>query len=642
MNAVYVKKALKAGDSTGKSKAIPTSVNDENQFHEKTRQNASRDMHARFSQLGLSLSVGIQRVVHDLKAEKVTTHWVRPSDWIKTLMKKAPHCLIGECKDVSLQLEAFWAAYKQSHPRHAVFEHHSNKLGKVLPLALFGDEGRGPKRDKFLVWTMESLIGLDDMQASPCNCAQQVSDMEAAGLDLCLPDCVQPFPPHLLSRAASQTTNYKGHSYVTRHLLFGFPGWAYKDDMVMEKHLELLAADMSKLFWTGVEVHNGETFFAALCAIKGDMKHMVQLGIERSYHKLRGGMMCSLCEAGYVDSELKPFEDTKDEPDWAITMGSSRPWDTEPKLCAIPYDSSFPEKAFALDVFHLFKVGMARDLVASMVLVLCNLTFFDACTCPNNCCNEVVCMLFFLYTFFLAVCLICSKDVPGGTKNLPDRLASAHGLFSLWCSANRVSPGLRSFGKSFFNVTSKASYAWSSTKGSDSMLVLRFLSFYVGLRNAGNDPLGQLHSDLLKTFKRTVDAALDAFEIMNKHGLWLHRQCAQLLFLKLKILLRGYKLLARKVHDMDMTGFGLKPKFHGMGHVAFKIRSDLLAGACLIQNPLSEACEQNEDSVGRVSRLSRQLSSRGLTCRILQRYFYKKRALLTRRQPGSSKQKKRQ
>ena len=53
-----------------------------------------------------------------------------------------------------------------------------------------------------------------------------------------------------------------------------------------------------------------------------------------------------------------------------------RPWDEQPVLCTIPFDIDRPEALFKLDIFHLFKVGMGRDLVGAIVLIA-RLGYYD-------------------------------------------------------------------------------------------------------------------------------------------------------------------------------------------------------------------------------------------------------------------------
>ena len=111
------------------------------------------------------MPVKIEDVVHRSGNHCVTSHWVRPSSWVRELMRLYPGSLTGgltDINDIDLQFRTFWRLYQQFHGDHQIFssplQHH---LGRVIPIALFGDEGRGPKRGQFLVWSMESVLGLD-------------------------------------------------------------------------------------------------------------------------------------------------------------------------------------------------------------------------------------------------------------------------------------------------------------------------------------------------------------------------------------------------------------------------------------------------------------------------------------------------
>lgn len=222
------------------------------------------------------------------------------------------------------------------------------------------------------------------------------------------------------------------------------------------------------------------------------------------------------------------------------------------------------------------------------------------------------------------------QDSPGDSLDLRFRLIRAHKLFMLWCSANSVSPGLRSFTRNFLNFTTRASFAWINAKGSDVMHLMRWLKWYVALRLEMPDAVSRTHTELLKLFLHTTDHGLKMFSIMHGHGLWLSRPCSEYLYNVMMIFLKGYKALGSKLLSMGMTGFGLKPKFRGLHHLAFAIRTSLQRGANMALNPLAMACEQCEDTVGRVSRVSRILNTRTITKRVLQLYFLKKKALIRR------------
>ena len=145
--------------------------------------NASRDVRRRFVSLGLSLPIRISHIKHDLKDGATITHWVKPTDWIRTLLGKCPHALLGDYIDFGLQLESFWHFYKQHHPDHEVFKHHINDLRHTIPLSLFGDEGRGPKRGNFLIWSIESTLGLGNLPKDwKCNCANDLAKLPKTDL----------------------------------------------------------------------------------------------------------------------------------------------------------------------------------------------------------------------------------------------------------------------------------------------------------------------------------------------------------------------------------------------------------------------------------------------------------------------------
>eukprot|EP00438_Fugacium_kawagutii_P018224 Skav218339 [mRNA] locus=scaffold755:551991:552857:- [translate_table: standard] len=275
----------------------------------------------------------------------------------------------------------------------------------------------------------------------------------------------------------------------------------------------------------------------------------------------------------------------------------SRPWENDhcPQVAAIPFDLlGRQEGMFRLDLFHLLKVGLSRDVVGSLVVIYSRVGFFDA------------------------------NDDP---RDFPERLARAHGSFRLWCLQNGKSPGLRSFTRSFFNCESFACSPWSNSKGSDTTLLLGWLRWFTGLKLA-TDPEGM--DTFLKTAKTVTSAILDLHHLCETHGLFLDRACAQLLYCKMMIVAKGYHLLAREACTYRMVGFGLKPKYHGLKHVAFQLRKALLSGAPKILNPNYCSCESNEDHVGKVSSLARKVSTRTIGHRVLERYFLKSKALFDR------------
>ena len=257
------------------------------------------------------------------------------------------------------------------------------------------------------------------------------------------------------------------------------------------------------------------------------------------------------------------------------------------------------EEFFQLDTFHLVKVGLGRDLCGSGILVLARLGLYDWEGCTS--------------------------------KTLSDRLQRAHQSFSLWCAGCKCKPGLRSFTKQFLNIQSKKSFAWMNTKGSDTMMVIRYLKWFAGIELiAPSTKKAEENQKIMRLLKHTTDNLLQAFSIIHGHGLWLDRPCGKLLYTCFMVTLRGYKSLAKHALQLQLCGFAFKPKFHGLHHVAYKLRLDLLAGNQRVLNPVCWMCEQDEDKVGKISRLSRRISVRNQTSQILYRYMLKKKSCLAR------------
>ncbi|CAE7461598.1 unnamed protein product [Symbiodinium sp. CCMP2592] len=300
-----------------------------------------------------------------------------------------------------------------------------------------------------------------------------------------------------------------------------------------------------------------------------------------------------------------PFDELAHEPSWASTLFQQRPWDSTPGMCNVPHDSDAPERVLKYDMFHLFKVGLGRDICGSLVF-LARLGYYDD---PNG----------------------------GDDANIKSRLNRCFSHFKLWRLASHKTAAVRYFSKSLFNLKRLTDFAWANTKGSDTMLLLEYLSFYVTiLLRRPNLPAA--HAALFPILKKTILESQKAFTLMYKHGLWLRRACAQNLYLRLMSVLSGYQHLAQLALTMRMPFFALKPKFHGIHHVAYEIRQALLANAKLIPNPIMWGCEQGEDLIGRVCALSIKVSVTTISKRVLQRHFLKKAALIRRhRQLRSSR-----
>lgn len=570
---------------------------------------AERDFQKLFTEMGLSIPIPIQSFEHhivDPDAKQVTTYHIRPQDWVKHWLDSCPE-LLGGCNGSPAQnFESFWRMYEFQHPGHEVYNAHRNNLKNVLPLAIHGDEGRSLKKTNYLVVSVESVFGsIEDPRVhAGCSCKSFLAsrpDLPSYRPESEIKDDV--FAQH----ARKQLTNFKGHSYLSRWLIFGLGGWiSKKHPGVAKKMLELLSQDMTDLFNNGVVLTNGQVVYAAIVGIKGDMDfHTKYSALERSYSNLgrkRAIKMCHLCQAG---SESYPFEDYQEDPAWSDSrsMLAERPWNIHqpPALNTIPFDQDGPELALRGDAFHIVKLGVGRDVVGGTLVLLLRKGFFD---------------------------------YPGCSTKIDERFCRAHSSFALWCAAEGKSPGLRSFTKSYFNMTSLISAPWASSKASDTVLLLQWLIWFLKLNISSPvvPGYGPLLDELLQVCQSTI-----GINILHHHGLWLERDCATTLYVHMMTCLRGYAVLGRRAMTLHVRAFIQKPKHHALHHIAFALKRQLKTSASLILSPQAFSNDVNEDYVGRISRLSRRVSIRLCDLRVCQRLFLKIAALLRQRRGTGAK-----
>ena len=143
--------------------------------------------------------------------------------------------------------------------------------------------------------------------------------------------------------------------------------------------------------------------------------------------------------------------------------------------------------------------------------------------------------------------------------------------------------------------------------------------------------------NVLRGMMQLTDGLLNFTSMQYSHDLWLPRECAEFMYLQGLVALRSYGYLARHCMGLGKRYFGMRPKFHLLAETVFELKSCVTLGHTWILSPVIYNCEVNEDFIGRVSRISRHVSSRTVVLRTLQRYGVALRARLRRLKPRSSK-----
>lgn len=558
----------------------------------KTTSNVARNAYRMIRRAGLAWKIHIETIDFEKPdGSFLEMHYLKPTAILEYFVAHCPMLVCGAKDVLEMQTScaAFWKAYKKYHGGHEVFSvHGENNWSHIIPLALHGDEGKGKRRSNTTVVALEAVIGCKG-QTDSCSC--------------CQPSCIDVslWGPrgdgeHLLAK--HQRTNMKSHSYLQHWPLFIVPGTLHKEYKPLTHFLmDAIATDLVQLFQTGIQAH-GTTWFGAVIGAKGDLKWHSKIGrFQRGFEhmgRIRDIPCCHCCLGG---ARGLPAEDiATDHPCWETSMWSTRPWaaNNPPSLQIVPFDSRGPEKLYRHDPFHTLKLGLYRDFVASVIF------------------------LFMRWGFF-------------GGGAVPVKLETAHSHFRLWCLAQRKTASLRSFSKAFFNYTSTSSYPWANAKGSDVTLMMKWL------RTATcaflSDCSDHEKVEVLKTIWSAANLAVQFFDHMNGHCLWLSTSCGAVLYEYGHSFLIGYTWLAGYAHRSQMCLFSVKPKAHFFRHILLDLRLQLEKNDRVILNPLCWNCEQNEDFIGRMSALTIKLDSRVATHRVLEFWMVKASILFKRHFP---------
>ena len=550
----------------------------------------------------------------ELKGEPLRIPYIKPSDYLKKLLECYPEVVWGDgFGDEQQRCKSFWKAYYWSHPTHTAFSTFSeNELVHLLPIQVHGDEGTGSKKQPVSIFNWQTVWGQQTEKTKHIK-AQKFGECKScrdgSGISKC---CSVPrkcprgsastmeLSPEDLLELQTQLPTSSGHSFLQRHLVFVLPTYLVKKGPeVLEAVLLATAQDLKLLFTEGIRVHD-KHIYAALVSLKGDAKWHAGVGhFTRSYARLGDVTSRPICPECHGGECGMPFEDTSSDPCWVRTLYETVPWMNPGSLEEIPFDSSCPSRKYKRDPLHVFKIGLARDITGSGILLLCRrLKWFDE---------------------------------HGDSIAMGNRLKRAHSRFALWAAATGNTPSLRAFTKDTLHLARVDSFAFTNYKGSDSMLLLQWLRTELRLLQRQERYLHHEDIDLVKALIQVCDSSLAFFRILYSHGLWLPKKCVVNLRDHTLRITRGYNFLAAQCLNRSFPGFGLKSTIHSMHHFAVDLDIALQNGAPCYPSFLMQDCSQCEDFIGRTARVARAVHARTTSLRCLQRHLIKKKMLLRNR-----------
>ena len=239
-----------------------------------------------------------------------------------------------------------------------------------------------------------------------------------------------------------------------------------------------------------------------------------------------------------------------------------------------------------------------------------------------------------------ALVLLASWNTWGAAAlNFDERMTRAFDDFLFCCSVElKGTPHCKSFTRDGLHFDRETSFPWAGWKGSDTMLVLRWMvrliRYGIVTTDArsgtsllseppGPQQLLQFQKDVLQAILDGACSMVRFFQILYHSGAWLDRKAARGVALNVNMFCASYYFLAGRCQQERLCRFHLEPSLHMYRHMGLRVQRLLDKGCDRILSPACFLAESSEDFVGQVARLARRTSARSTCSRTIQRYLIK-------------------
>lgn len=166
---------------------------------------------------------------------------------------------------------------------------------------------------------------------------------------------------------------------------------------------------------------------------------------------------------------------------------------------------------------------------------------------------------------------------------------------------------------------SKGAYPFLGCKGSDTIVILKWLQFLAGLYL--QDPSWSAQNKKVLTWmQQGAKAGLAFSQGIHSHGLWQRPSCVVFHRRALQKFGNAYANLAHFCMGESCNLFGMVPKLHAFMHFRADCDDSIRDQRQWTMNPCAWDNSMSEDFIGRVSRQSRRISFRNIEKSILLSY----------------------
>ena len=458
-------------------------------------------------------------------------------------------------------LEKFWRHFRAQEPQHEIFREADAgrlRLSHTYPMLLHGDEGRGRKRNAFLVLNFHSVMGMGLRLGRKKTSLKKNAKRRAFGTWL------------------RMRPNYAGSTLCSRFLFAALPKALYtnKNEHVWNALMEAAAEEAKFMFGVGVEdtMHGRGRINMCIIRICGDWPWLVDSGeLRRSFrnvqkHKTRKTLpvgICHQCMAGQVGYDFEEINTV--QPRWLETMFSqSLSWEgAEPAaLAQIPHSLGQTAALWTYDIFHTVHLGVGRSFLASFLVLLAELQ-------PES--------------------------------NIDDRFVSLTDDYTSWCKRASRRAHLQKITKELVGYPTTRTYpngTWH--KGDLTTVLMAYVQHRFGRDGASWSPMMKL-AGKAATYLNTTLATMYNSDVWLTPGEARHIGGQGMLFLK------AYASLARMAMQEQLFLWVLQPKLHSFHHLMITLLEGASKGHVL--NTVVYGAQADEDFIGRPSRLSRRVTA---------------------------------
>ena len=214
----------------------------------------------------------------------------------------------------------------------------------------------------------------------------------------------------------------------------------------------------------------------------------------------------------------------------------------------------------------------------------------------------------------------CFDDgCPGESCSVPSRLERAYGSLKLYCYLRKLQIRLRGFTLQNMHYGGAKAFPWLGCKGSDSMIVLKWVKFFAALKLQQHG-WSKENEQTLQWILDGANAGISWGEGLFSHGLWLKRSCNRHLARAVQRFASCYCRLAKFCCQNEYSLYGMVPKLHALVHFRADLDDSIERNQVAALSPTCFDNSMSEDFIGKIAKQSRRISFRNVEHQLLLHY----------------------